>query len=146
MRGMTLHCPVARAHHGRQRYRVFRPSLCPRMPRAQYRATSMATARPVSLNRGSADFPTCRRIGILPRSRKVQHSRRGVSRGSADFPLPSKTEAVSASRKPHTIVQTSLRRGPDYPTFTRIEARSFSLKAQMRRAIHPFSTTESPPW
>ena len=79
------------------------------------RATRIATTRPISLNRGSADFPTCRRIGILPRSRKVQHSRRGVSRGSTDFPLPSKTEAVSASRKTRIIAQTSLSRGPDTP-------------------------------
>ena len=54
------------------------------------RATRIATTRPISLNRGSADFPTCRRIGILPRSRKVQHSRCGLSKGSADFLLPSK--------------------------------------------------------
>ena len=86
---------------------------------------SISTTRPVSLNRGSADFPTCRRIGTLPRSRKVQHgrlgvsSRLGVSRGSTGVPLPSKTETVSASRKTHTIVQTSLSRRPDYPASMR---------------------------
>ena len=53
-----------------------------------------------SEQRGSANFPTCCRIG-KPRSQKVQHSRLGVSRGSADFPLPSKTEAVSVSRETH---------------------------------------------
>ena len=46
--------------------------------------------------------------GILPMSRKVQHSRRGVSRGPADFPLPSKIEAVSDSRKTHVIARTRL--------------------------------------
>ena len=63
-----------------------------------------------------------------------------MSRGSADFLLPPKTEAVSASRKTHTIAQTSLSRGTEYPTSTRIEAGSFSQKAQIRRAVHPFST------
>ena len=103
----------------------------------------VATTRTKSLNRGSADFPTCCRIG-KPKSQKVQHSRLGVSRGSADLPLPWKTEAVSAPRKTHTTMQTSLSRGPVNPTFTRIEAGSFTQKAQIRRAVHPFSTAESP--
>ena len=89
-----------------------------------FRPTSILTTRPTCLNRGSADFPTCRRVEVLPRSRMVQHIRHGVSRGFAEFPLLSKTEAVRASRT-HTKAQTSLSRGPHYPTSTRIEAGPF---------------------
>ena len=88
-------------------------------------------------------FPACCRIEE-PRSQKVQHSRLGVSRWSTDFPLPSKTDAVSPPRKTHATVQTGLGRGPHYPTFTRIEAGSFTQKAHIRRAAHPFSAAESP--
>ena len=90
------------------------------------RPTSTATPRPTCLNRWSADFPTCRRVGILSRSRTLQNIRHGVSRGSADLPLPSKTQAVRASRTTHTIAQTSSSRGPYYTTFTRIEADLFA--------------------
>ena len=85
-----------------------------------------------SLNRGP-DYPTFLRIGRVPRFRKVQYSRLGVSRGPA-YPLPTETERVSAARKTHITPQVSLSRGPDYPTVTRIEAVSMSQKAQIRRA------------
>ena len=45
--------------------------------------------------------------------------------------------------KTRTIVQTSLSRGPDFPTTTRIEAGSVSQKVQIRKAVHPFSATDS---
>ena len=104
--------------------------------------TSIVTTRPFNLNRGP-DYPTCLRIGTVPRLRKVQHSRLGVTRGP-NYPLPTETEMVSASRKTHITAQTSLSRGPDHPTFTRIEAVSISEKAQIRRSVHPFSTGKSP--
>ena len=105
--------------------------------------TSTATARPVRLKRGSADIPASCLIG-KPGTQKAQHSRPCVSRGSADFPLPSKTEAVSASPKTHTIVHTILSTAPVYPPLTRIEAGSFTRNAQIRTAVHPFSTAEAP--
>ena len=87
------------------------------------------------------------RFPHLPSNRDITE----VAEGSAQqvwseqrvcrFPPSVETEAVSASRKTHTIHQTSLNRGPDHPTFTRIDAGSFSQKAQMRRAVHPFSAT-----
>ena len=95
-----------------------------------------------SLNRGP-DYSTSLRIGTVPRLRKVQYSRLGVSRGP-DYPLPTETETASATRKTHTTEQNSLSRGPDYPTFTRIDTVSIPQKAQIRRAVHPFSTQKSP--
>ena len=71
--------------------------------------------RPFSLNRGPV-YPSYLRIGRVPRLRKVQYSRLGVSRGP-DYPLPTEPERVSATRKTHITAQNSLSRGPDYPTF-----------------------------
>ena len=100
------------------------------------------TIHQTSLNRGP-DHPTSLRIGRVRRLRKVQYGRLGVSRG-AGYPLPTEPERMSTTRKTHSTAQTSLSRGPDYPTFTRIEAASILQKAQIGRAVHPFSTEKSP--
>ena len=94
------------------------------------------------LNRRS-DYPTYLRIGTVPRLRKVQPSRLGVSRGP-DYPLPNETETVSATRKTQTTAQTSLSKELDHPTFTQIERVSIPQNAQIRRAVQPFSTHKSP--
>ena len=98
--------------------------------------------RPFSLHR-EPNHPTSLRIGRVSRLRKVQYNRFGVSRGP-DYLVPTETARVSATRKTHITAQTSLSRGPDYPSFMRIEAVSISQKAQIRTAVHPFSTEISP--
>ena len=97
--------------------------------------------RPFSLNR-EPNHPTSLRIGRVLRLRKVQYNRFGVSRGP-DYLVPTETAGVSATRKTHITAQTSLSSELDYPTFTRIEAVSISQKAQVRGAVHPFSTENS---
>ena len=62
----------------------------------------------------------------------------------ARLPLPTETETVSATQKAHTTAKNSLSRWPDYPTFTQVDTVSIPQKAQIRRAVHPFSTQEYP--
>ena len=55
--------------------------------------------RAFSLNR-RPDYPTSLRIGTVPRLRKVQYSRLGVSR-APDCPLPTETETASYTKNSH---------------------------------------------
>ena len=87
------------------------------------------------LGRGP-DYPTSLRIETVPRLRKVQYSRLGVSTGS-HHPPPTELETVSATPKAHTTAQNGMSRESHCPTFIRIDTLSIAQKAQISRAVRP---------
>ena len=95
-----------------------------------------------SLNRGP-DYPTSLRIVTVPRLRKVQYSRLGVSRGKY-YPLPTETETVSATRKAHSTAQAPLEQRAKIPHFHANRYSVDTAEGSNQKGRPPIQYTEIP--